>query len=501
MSVHGFADSGIGGRPENQDDFGFFDTPSGFLAIVCDGMGGGPGGKTASYMAKYEIAKALSECNPEMPRENAVKMAVSRAHEAMQKKMNAIPSLSGMGSTFVAVIINKDSIVIAHAGDSRCYIFRGKRCIYQSTDHSLVSELVKNKALTEEEARKSPQSNIITRGLGSVSNNVPEIDEIPYKKGDRVVLCSDGIWGVLPAKDLKERLTRKVNPDIIVSDLSAEVDNIGNLNGGFHDNHTLIIFDIDTDSSATVKEPDKKIVVLGCMAGAILIGLACYYIIPLLEKDSSSTDKNNMVVSGIRSSNGSPGASDIPNPDTPIIGDTLPVIDPLQDLDSGNNDSDKTDTREISTDSLKKIVRENNPVNTGEDTGSKSKGDTADNNKNPSGRDKKMVIPKDALARMRQILEDAKKIKASSEKEGAKELEDYHNKAKELSSSLLSDKYTEKGNRFRTRLKTNIENKKWYINRTEGNKGNYYEVAYGTLKLLDESIILLDSISAERHTK
>ena len=168
-----------GGRPENQDDFGFLETPLGFALVVCDGMGGGPGGKTASYIAKYEFLTTLSKCGEQMPPATALKMAVSRANDALEEKMMQVPELRGMGSTLVGILINRQSALIAHLGDSRCYQLRGKKVKFRTQDHSLVGELVRSKAITEEQARVSPQSNVITRGLGNTSNHVADIDEVP----------------------------------------------------------------------------------------------------------------------------------------------------------------------------------------------------------------------------------------------------------------------------------------------------------------------------------
>ena len=237
VSLHGAAISMIGGRPENQDDMGYLDTPLGFLIVVCDGMGGGPGGKTASYIVKNEIAGAILECSPQTPRDHALKMAAARAHQALEDKMKDDSSLSGMGSTFVAVLLNSQSAVIAHSGDSRCYRLHGKKCLFRTQDHSLVAELVRKKVMTEEDARQSPQANVITRGLGSTNNHVPEIDDIPYKKGDRFVLCTDGIWGAMQHQKLLNVLTRQKDIQKLLSDLSTQVDKIGFTKGGGHDNH------------------------------------------------------------------------------------------------------------------------------------------------------------------------------------------------------------------------------------------------------------------------
>ncbi len=281
IALHGAANSMQGGRQENQDDYGFIDTPLGFLLIICDGMGGGPGGKTASHIVKREIATALCQCYATISRERALKMAVAKAEEALENKVKEVPQLSGMGSTFVAILINSHSAMIAHAGDSRCYCLRGKKVRYKSADHSLVAELVRSKALTEEEARVSPQSNIITRGLGNVSNHVPDIDEIPYKKGDRFVLCTDGVWGIMPHKDLLDRLSTDADIGNLVSNISEEIDKVGFAKGGNHDNHTLAIFDIDVDSEMVDTTARNRMIAI---LGGCAILLAAIVII-LLSSD------------------------------------------------------------------------------------------------------------------------------------------------------------------------------------------------------------------------
>ena len=88
-----------------------------------------------------------------------VDTSINTANDALEKKMCEVPSLQGMGSTFVAVLINKDSAFIAHAGDSRCYLLRGNKCVYRSQDHSLVGELVRKKALKQKTPLSKLESN------------------------------------------------------------------------------------------------------------------------------------------------------------------------------------------------------------------------------------------------------------------------------------------------------------------------------------------------------
>lgn len=294
LSIKGYAVSMIGGRQENQDDWGFIDTPLGFLLVVCDGMGGGPGGKTASRVVKTEIARALCDCNATIPCDTALRRAAAVANEQLERMMKMDPQLVGMGSTFVAVLINKQAAYVAHAGDSRCYQFRGKRCLYRSQDHSLVAELVRKKALTEEEARVSPQSNVISRGLGSVSNNVPDIDVVGYRRGDRFVLCTDGVWGIMPHKDLLSKFNEKGQISAIVNNISMEVDNIGIAKGGMHDNHTLAIIEVFSDSTIKSTGLNPRLIWV-VMAGlsALMILLFAVLLINRCQNKTLVTSWNN----------------------------------------------------------------------------------------------------------------------------------------------------------------------------------------------------------------
>ena len=195
----GFAESRIGGRPENQDSYGYKETSLGFLLTVCDGMGGGPGGKTASSIAVQEIITGVDEANEDEEVANIIIKAIRRANMAVIEAGNENPSLQGMGSTATVLLLSEKSAFVAHVGDSRVYQIRGGKKIFRTYDHSMVFELVKQKVITEEQARLSAQSNVITRALGMLPDLEVDIVERPYIKGDRFVLCSDGIHGAMPS--------------------------------------------------------------------------------------------------------------------------------------------------------------------------------------------------------------------------------------------------------------------------------------------------------------
>ena len=271
----GFAESRIGGRAENQDSYGYKETPLGFLLTVCDGMGGGPGGKTASSIAVEEIITGIDEANDDEEISNIIIKAIRRANMAVIEAANENPSLAGMGSTATVLLLSEQSAFIAHVGDSRVYQIRGGRKIFRTYDHSMVFELVKQKVITEEQARLSAQSNIITRALGMKPDLEVDIVERPYAKGDRFVLCSDGIHGSMPEKELLKMFgNRKISLGALVDDISTCVDNLGRTNGGHHDNMTLAIVETKNNSKLKEKMSKRAITIilalaLLCMAGVI----------------------------------------------------------------------------------------------------------------------------------------------------------------------------------------------------------------------------------------
>ena len=163
--ITGYWDTRKGGRAENQDSCGFIDTPLGFVAIVCDGMGGGPSGQLASSTAVQKMVEYIVNVPAGQSRSEVMKQAIEYAHQTILEMGKANPSLRGMGTTVAAVLINDYSAIIAHVGDSRVYQFRWKQKIFRTADHSMVGELVRNGTLTEEQARLSSQSNIITKAL------------------------------------------------------------------------------------------------------------------------------------------------------------------------------------------------------------------------------------------------------------------------------------------------------------------------------------------------
>lgn len=267
-----FAESRIGGRPENQDSYGWADTKFGYLVTVCDGMGGGPGGKTASAIAVNEIINGIKEASSDETTANIIIKAIRRANMAIIEAGNDNPSLRGMGSTATVLLVSEQSAIVAHVGDSRVYQLRGARKIFRTFDHSMVFEMVAQGVITEEQARLSAQSNVITRALGIRPDVEVELKELPYEKYDRFMLCTDGVHGSMPEQQLlKLASNRKMKLGVVVDNIATTTDNIGRTTGGGHDNLTLAI--VETNINSKLKptmSKNVKMAFLSLMAALIL---------------------------------------------------------------------------------------------------------------------------------------------------------------------------------------------------------------------------------------
>lgn len=286
--ANGFAQSRIGGRAENQDSYDFREFDRGYVVTVCDGMGGGPGGKTASSIAVREIIEGITSGSPEEGMSSIVIKAIRRANTAILDTARENPELRGMGSTATVLVLTDYAAVVAHVGDSRIYQFRGTSKVFRTFDHSLVFELVKSGQITEEQARLSADSNVITRGLGIKDDVEVEVVEIPYEKGDRFMLCSDGIHGSMPETQLIRMATRRDKPlGIVTDEIATAVDNIGNNTGGRHDNLTLAL--VETRINSQLKHTMNKQTKYTLLGLAGLLVLSVIINIALLSRPHGDT--------------------------------------------------------------------------------------------------------------------------------------------------------------------------------------------------------------------
>ncbi|MGM9759869.1 MAG: PP2C family protein-serine/threonine phosphatase [Parabacteroides sp.] len=296
----GFVETQCGGRPENQDNLGYADTPLGLLVVVCDGMGGGPGGKYASSSAVDIIIRVVYESSPDADKRMVLQQAIQTANQFLYQKVQENSALQGMGTTVTVLLIDEASAMVAHVGDSRVYQFRRGRKKFRTFDHSYVFELVKNGTLTEEQARLSEQSNVIMRALGSRPEVEAEIVELPYERKDRFMLCSDGIWGMLPEKELIQITASTPSLSGSVERLVIRINEIGSAQGGNHDNLTVALVETTTNSKLKEKMSTRTRTILWGLSFICVLSLAlnvCLFNLSSMSSPGSRLTKEEQTAS------------------------------------------------------------------------------------------------------------------------------------------------------------------------------------------------------------
>lgn len=241
-------ESHTGGRFDNQDFYGFTKTIWGDLLVVCDGMGGLNGGRYAADISVNTVIDEMTKCVDDNP-VSALKTAIEKANSIVWKESKLIPSFIGMGTTIIALLITPKKAICCHVGDSRIYQLRNGKILHRTFDHSYVFQLVYAGRISEEQARVSDQSNIITRALGLKSSvEIDTTDNLTYQKDDRFLLCTDGIWGAVPEHELVVMASLNSDVETVVNQLVEKIDSIGFANGGHHDNLTAAMIEMESDS-------------------------------------------------------------------------------------------------------------------------------------------------------------------------------------------------------------------------------------------------------------
>ncbi|MDP3278119.1 MAG: protein phosphatase 2C domain-containing protein [Deltaproteobacteria bacterium] len=177
-------------RDHNEDTF-LVDDALG-LFLVADGMGGHRAGEVASSIARDTIHESMRTA-PEGSRIETLAEAVRSANQAVVREGQANRARKGMGTTVVAMAIDGDAMVIAHAGDSRCYRFRAGKLERLTRDHSLIEELAGDDPAVMHAL--AGYSNVITRALGTAADTSPDVRSEALVAGDMYILCSDGLCG------------------------------------------------------------------------------------------------------------------------------------------------------------------------------------------------------------------------------------------------------------------------------------------------------------------
>lgn len=221
-------------------------TPNGDVFVVCDGMGGHAGGKVASSTATERIIEHLQKERFSDPRE-ALRTALEFANIQILRYANEHLELKGMGTTACVLLLQDDDKAwIAHVGDSRIYLFKGKeKQLHRITkDHSYVQlVLVEKEGMSEEEAEQDSRKNIIMKALGIQESLNPEVapNAVLPKKSDIFLICSDGLTGMVPDSMIEKILA---DTTLTLHQKGQKLIYMANENGG-KDNITVQLIQIE----------------------------------------------------------------------------------------------------------------------------------------------------------------------------------------------------------------------------------------------------------------
>ncbi|HEU0163685.1 MAG TPA: protein phosphatase 2C domain-containing protein [Thermomicrobiales bacterium] len=198
------------GRPTNEDAILVATLPdaanpseSGYVLAIADGMGGLERGEVASKLAIDLLADLFARERPS-DIALALKQAYRRANDAIYKEIETNPGEGEIGTTLVSAIVHGKYVTIANVGDSRAYLMRANQITQITQDHSVVAEQVSQGRISAQEARTSPQRNVLTHALGTapqLDRRLPSIYELTLLPEDRLLLCSDGFYDVMQSED------------------------------------------------------------------------------------------------------------------------------------------------------------------------------------------------------------------------------------------------------------------------------------------------------------
>ncbi|MFD7439933.1 Stp1/IreP family PP2C-type Ser/Thr phosphatase [Streptomyces sp. NPDC059909] len=217
------------------------------LLAIADGMGGQAAGEVASS----EVISTLVQLDDDVPGSDiltSLGTAVQRANDQLRAMVEEDPQLEGMGTTLTALLWTGQRLGLVHVGDSRAYLLRDGVLTQITQDHTWVQRLVDEGRITEEEATTHPQRSLLMRALGSGDHVEPDLSIREVRAGDRYLICSDGLSGVVSHQTMEDTLASYQGPQETVQELIQLA-----LRGGGPDNITVIVADVlDVDGGDTL---------------------------------------------------------------------------------------------------------------------------------------------------------------------------------------------------------------------------------------------------------
>ena len=244
-------------RSHNEDSY-LVRTP---LFCVSDGMGGHAAGEVASSITVNTVARMM----PSSPDAALLGHAIEAANTAVIEAAKNGLGKPGMGCTCTCAYFENDVMAIAHVGDSRAYLLHEGALIRITHDHSYVEELVEAGQITADEARVHPQRSVITRALGSDPNMYADHFTLNVSAGDRIILCSDGLSGMIYDRDIEDIAVASKTPQMCADNLVDAA-----LAAGGSDNVTVIVVDVVDDGRLAETRAHHRMIATRIISASII---------------------------------------------------------------------------------------------------------------------------------------------------------------------------------------------------------------------------------------
>ncbi len=250
INSYGMSDVGLV-RSSNEDSYVL--DPERGLFVVADGMGGAQAGETASRIAVETLAAEIRRAGADATPETLVH-AVELANENIRGAAERNPAHAGMGTTVVAVLVRLPKAYVASVGDSRGYLWTHGELFCVTSDDTWVNQVGRGLGLSDEQLRKHPYRNVLTRAVGAEDRIEVKVQEIGLLPGDMLLLCSDGLHTVTGEDALLEILEKPGSIQQKCEQLIAAA-----IGRGAPDNVTAVLID-HVGSAATPPEPESEAV-------------------------------------------------------------------------------------------------------------------------------------------------------------------------------------------------------------------------------------------------
>lgn len=197
----------------NEDCYRILQLKNAVFGVVCDGVGGGQAGELASSIAADAMVRSVEELfRADMTAasvKNMLYMAAEKANVAVRAEADKNPATKGMATTLVAALVTEEYAYIVHAGDSRAYLITGEKAQQVTTDHTMARYLFEQGEIGKEEYENYPSKNIITRAVGAEKEVQLDYNELYLTPGNRLLLCSDGLYKYLSDDELYAQAASK----------------------------------------------------------------------------------------------------------------------------------------------------------------------------------------------------------------------------------------------------------------------------------------------------